>query len=84
LGARATPSVTIRERSLRRFMLITPEKVGVQRLYCAVRSDGEAKLPIWSSWGAYILHCNIKSESIQWSSPKALALKLIASYSPLL
>jgi hypothetical protein len=28
--------VTIRERSLRRFMLITPEKVYFERLYCAV------------------------------------------------
>jgi hypothetical protein len=55
----------MRERSLRRFMLITPEKVGVERLYCAVRSDWGAKLPVWRKQGEYILQCNIeKSEFI--------------------
>jgi hypothetical protein len=34
----------MRERSLRRFMLITPEKVCVERLYCAVRSHKEPDL----------------------------------------
>jgi len=28
----------MRERSLRRFMLITPEKICFEKLYCAVRS----------------------------------------------
>jgi hypothetical protein len=36
--------VTMRERSLRRFMLITPEKVCFERLYCAVRFHNEMEL----------------------------------------
>jgi hypothetical protein len=34
LGARATPSVTILERSLRRFMRLTPFVIGEKPLLC--------------------------------------------------
>jgi hypothetical protein len=34
LGARATPSVTILERSLRRFMRLTPSVIGEKPLLC--------------------------------------------------
>jgi hypothetical protein len=40
-------------------MLITPEKVGVERLYCAVRSDWWAKPAVWQNYGIFILQCNI-------------------------
>jgi hypothetical protein len=33
-GARATPSVTIRERSLRRFMRLTPSVIAEKPLLC--------------------------------------------------
>jgi hypothetical protein len=44
LGARATPSVTILERSLRRFMRLTPSVIGEKPLLCNERgwSDVQA------------------------------------------
>jgi hypothetical protein len=50
----------MRERSFRRFMLITPEKVGVERLYCAVRwVDGWFVLMVQAR-AIYMLRCNTK------------------------
>jgi hypothetical protein len=46
LGARATPSVTILERSLRRFMRLTPSVIAEKPLLCNEWSCSEV-LPFW-------------------------------------